>query len=88
MYLLLGKMTQIIITHLVALLVGIGGTLYFLPEEKPQPIQVQPKAEAYNDSKLQIKLDSVNAKILRIESAINNIQVTTTITAKKIYLTR
>jgi hypothetical protein len=86
MYLLLGKMTQIIITHLVALLVGIGGTLYFLPGEKPQPIQ--PKAEAYNDSKLQIKLDSVNAKILRIESAINNIQVTTTITAKKIYLTR
>lgn len=84
MYLFLGKMTQLIITHLVALLVGIAGTLYLLPEqEKAQPIQ--PKAEAYNDSKLQIKLDSVNAKILRIESAINNIQVTTTITAKKVY---
>jgi hypothetical protein len=82
MYLFLGKMTQIIITHLVALLIGIAGTLYFLPEaEQPKTTQ-QPTA--YNDSKLQIRLDSVNARILRIESAVNNIQVTTTINAKKI----
>lgn len=36
------------------------------------------------DNRLGISLDSVNARVLRIESAVNNIQITTHVSAKKI----